>query len=174
MKILIRTVKQYTKTMPLLFLSMAFLAVDVSAQAYRNIEWLELQPEDERGQFSQTTVDHSGGAYNPQVLPPQSARTVSALDGLKIKIPGFIVPVEFNEESQLTEFFLVPYFGACIHVPPPPPNQIVYGRMKLPVDTTSIYDAYLITGTLNVEDINHPVANSAYTMEVEQVELYEL
>ncbi|HEX5580892.1 MAG TPA: DUF3299 domain-containing protein [Gemmatimonadaceae bacterium] len=51
------------------------------------------------------------------------------LEGQLVKIPGFIVPLEDYEEEG-AEFLLVPYFGACVHTPPPPPNQMVYVRME--------------------------------------------
>ena len=47
-----------------------------------------------------------------------------------IMIPGFIVPTAYDDDRRITEFFLVPYFGACIHLPPPPPNQIIYVRYQ--------------------------------------------
>jgi uncharacterized protein len=45
------------------------------------------------------------------------------------RVPGYMVPLEDNLE-EVTEFLLVPYPGACIHVPPPPPNQIVHVIME--------------------------------------------
>lgn len=42
----------------------------------------------------------------------------------KIRMPGFVVPLDAVRNGQ-REFLLVPYFGACIHTPPPPANQIV-------------------------------------------------
>ncbi|CAH6828795.1 conserved hypothetical protein [Vibrio chagasii] len=46
-------------------------------------------------------------------------------DGKKVRIPGFLVPIAFSEPLVATEFLLVPTAGACIHMPPPPANQIV-------------------------------------------------
>ncbi|MBI2319708.1 MAG: DUF3299 domain-containing protein, partial [Betaproteobacteria bacterium] len=54
-----------------------------------------------------------------------NAPVVASLNGARIRIPGFIVPLE-NSRGQITEFLLVPYFGACIHTPPPPSNQIIH------------------------------------------------
>ncbi len=51
------------------------------------------------------------------------------LDGKMVRIPGYLLPLEFDE-NKITEFFLVPYVGACIHTPPPPPNQIVHVRVE--------------------------------------------
>jgi hypothetical protein len=83
------------------------------------------------------------------------------------------VPSQTTEDGKLSEFFLVPYFGACIHVPPPPPNQIILARTKKPIDMTEIYDAFWVTGTLKIEKTESDIAATAYTIDVEQVKLYE-
>ncbi len=54
---------------------------------------------------------------------------LAALDGKLVKVPGFAVPLE-DWASSVTEFLLVPYVGACIHTPPPPPNQLIYIEME--------------------------------------------
>lgn len=75
------------------------------------------------------------------------------LNGKQIKIPGFMVPLEDFAE-QVSEFLLVPYFGACIHTPPPPPNQIVHvhmdGNRKAKVEW---WEPIWMEGTLSIEDI---------------------
>jgi hypothetical protein len=48
---------------------------------------------------------------------------------MESRVPGYMVPLEDNLE-EVTEFLLVPYPGACLHVPPPPPNQIVHVIME--------------------------------------------
>lgn len=58
---------------------------------------------------------------------------LKSLEGKNVKIPGFMVPLE-DEQRKVTEFLLVPTPQACIHVPPPPPNQMVYVKMKKGVD----------------------------------------
>src|SRR5206468_7419214 len=59
-----------------------------------------------------------------------------ALDGKVVKLPGYVLPIEFNGK-QVTEFLLVPWVGACIHTPPPPPNQIVHVKTDKPLDRKS-------------------------------------
>lgn len=54
---------------------------------------------------------------------------LAELDGKLVKVPGFAVPLE-DWASSVTEFLLVPYVGACIHTPPPPPNQLIYIEME--------------------------------------------
>jgi uncharacterized protein len=137
----------------------------------RELEWLELMPEEEAKAWLEDSaaVDHSGFSA-PE--PFQSFRTVEELDGQSVRIPGFVVPIETDGEGRLKEFFLVPYFGACIHVPPPPANQIIYGRLEKPIAMVNIWDAFWMEGRLNIEDISNDTAASAYTMDVSKLELY--
>lgn len=79
-------------------------------------------PEDQIGNSAGTAKDDR---YQQALV---STRVRPEFDQRKIKIPGFVVPLEFNDEMVITEFFLVPFFGACIHVPPPPPNQMIHIR----------------------------------------------
>lgn len=139
--------------------------------APREIEWLELMPEEEAEAWlnDQSVIDHSG-FFMPE--PFQSFKTIPELDGQEVRIPGFVVPIETDAEGNLTEFFLVPYFGACIHLPPPPANQIIYGRLKEPIPMINIWDAFWMEGQLNIENIENQTAASAYTMDVSTLELY--
>ena len=94
------------------------------------------------------------------------------MDGKKVKIPGFIVPLEFDDNQVVTKFFLVPFFGACIHVPPPPPNQIIYVDAPNGVELTALYDPFWISGTLNTTIVENDVATSAYAMTMDKIENY--
>jgi hypothetical protein len=95
------------------------------------------------------------------------------LDGLRIRLPGFVVPLERSADGLLSEFFLVPYFGACIHVPPPPPNQIVYVRMRAGAGLKSIEDAMWVIGTLHIAHKISPLGAAAYTLDGEALEPYQ-
>ncbi len=152
--------------------ALLLLPVLVQADA-RTLEWLDLMPEDEAQAWidDQTNIDHSG--FDAPEEPFQSFRTVGELDGQRVRLPGFVVPIETNEDGDLVEFFLVPYFGACIHLPPPPANQIVYGRLDEPMEMIDIWDAFWMEGTLNIEDVSNDTAASAYTMDVESLTLYD-
>ena len=98
---------------------------------------------------------------------------VESLDGKYVKIPGFIVPLESDEGGLLDEFLLVPYYGACIHTPAPPPNQVVYISLDDPFNLTSMYDAYWITGTIRTQRYVGMMADSVYRLEGQKVEKYE-
>ena len=102
----------------------------------------------------------------------QSTSVRPEFNGKKIRIPGFVVPVEFDDRQVVTEFFLVPYYGACIHLPPPPPNQIILMQSKKGVYMETIYDPYWIEGTLYTDLKTNELATSAYRMVVDKIEPY--
>ena len=102
----------------------------------------------------------------------QSAPVVPEMDGKMAKVPGFVVPIE-GEGRVIYKFFLVPYFGACIHTPPPPSNQIIYVEYEPGVTLESIYDAVWVTGKLKTETFSHELASSGYGMEAFRIEPYE-
>jgi hypothetical protein len=103
------------------------------------------------------------------------------INGKRVKIPGFVLPLEFNN-TLLSEFLLVPYFGACTHTPPPPANQIIYGKLKAETALNDIYQPVWITGTLQTSRSNSLLkesgvvsgleVHSAYLMSVESIEPY--
>jgi len=95
------------------------------------------------------------------------------LDGANVKIPGFIVPLDIGKDGLVSEFFLVPYFGACIHVPPPPPNQIVFVKMAKGIALDSIYEAYWITGKMKLSNKTTRLGAAAYSLSGEKVEIYK-
>lgn len=94
------------------------------------------------------------------------------LDGESVRIPGYIVPLE-GDDGEITEFFLVPYFGACIHVPPPPPNQIVHVIMNKGFPGEIAFYPVWVTGVLNVATIQNDLAEASFSMNGFQVVEYE-
>ena len=72
------------------------------------------------------------------------------LNGKEIKIAGYLLPLQFSEKGE-TEFLLVPYVGACIHAPTPPPNQIVFVETKQSFKTEDLYTPVWVSGTLRTQ-----------------------
>jgi hypothetical protein len=134
----------------------------------RAIDWLELMPpEDIAALEALGEVDHSG---NTRAEGITSGGTVLAMDGERGKLPGYVVPVNFDDEGRITEFFLVPYFGACIHLPPPPPNQIIHIVPREPLPAGRIWDAYWAIGTLRIAETSNELAQSAYSMDLDELQ----
>lgn len=102
-----------------------------------------------------------------------SAPVVDTLDGRMISIPGFVVPLE-GEGDRVDRFFLVPYFGACIHVPPPPSNQIIDVHYEPGTRIDSLYDAVLISGRLTTEVFSHEMGTAGYRLEAYRIAPYEI
>ncbi|WP_395787720.1 DUF3299 domain-containing protein [Aquimonas sp.] len=137
----------------------------------RTFDWLELIPEEELKALQDApVVDHAGEPVAPDYTDSQP---VLALNGAEGKLPGYIVPVTITEDNKISEFFVVPYFGACIHVPPPPPNQIVFAKPDEPIEMTEIWAAYWVYGKIEVKPTRNSVAQSYYTIDVQKVEPWE-
>lgn len=101
------------------------------------------------------------------------APLVESLNGRRVRLPGLVVPLESNGK-QMSEFLLVPYYGACIHVPPPPSNQIVYVKTgKHKTKLHEMFEAVWVTGTLLTEHQHKEIGDAGYTLEAQQVEPYE-
>ena len=135
----------------------------ISADGYRDLEWYAMVPRDEIEALKHPPpVDHTGSMRAQQV---GTYDTVPELDGQKVRLAGYIVPLEADDKGNLTEFFLVPYYGACIHVPPPPPNQIVYVKLEHGVEPPEITDPYGVKGVLRARRTGNDLAGSAYVIE---------
>ena len=144
--------------------------------ALRELDWEDLIPADvkTRPPSGAPAPMHDylgeGGLAAQQVL---DFSVNKALDGNNVKLPGFIVPLEVSKEGKVTEFFLVPYVGACIHVPPPPPNQIVYVRDEKGLALESIWEAYWVTGKMSITNRSTRLGAAAYQIAADKVEIYK-
>ncbi|MGH8353536.1 MAG: DUF3299 domain-containing protein, partial [Pseudomonas sp.] len=102
-----------------------------------------------------------------------SAKTVPALNGKRLRLGGYPVPLESDAQGRSTLFFLVPYPGACIHVPPPPPNQIVLVRYPKGIALDDLYAPLWVSGTLRVEPVSNALADAAYALDAGEVRRVE-
>lgn len=173
------------------FLSLALmLCVALISQAAigseaREIKWDDLMPEDWRPFDPYTDLDESqldqlyeGSPLEQKLMQEyieakSSAPVVVALDGERVRIPGYVVPLDFSG-TELSEFLLVPYFGACIHVPPPPSNQIIYVKSENPFKSDGVFTPVWVTGTLTTQAHLNDVGDAGYTIQATKVELYKL
>ncbi len=100
-----------------------------------------------------------------------SAPIESSMKGARIRIPGFIVPLE-NNHGKITEFLLVPYFGACIHSPPPPANQTIHVFPAKPVEDSQQMDPVWVSGTLETTSSKTVFGSAGYRMKAEVIKPY--
>ena len=171
------------------FLLLVLLLCSTLARAeLAETDWLELMPiEDQRALEAMPEISHDspegdGTFSNKGGLKQQdhdlpavmySAKTVAALDGKRIRLGGYPVPLEADAKGNSTLFFLVPYPGACIHVPPPPPNQIVLVRYPKGIRLDDIYSPLWVEGPLKIETVSNDLADAAYAIDASGVRLVE-
>ncbi len=98
--------------------------------------------------------------------------TVDDLAGQLVRIPGYVVPFNFASDDQYTEFLFVPYMGACLHTPPPPPNQVIYVRAARDTKITDIWIPYWLEGDIQIERNMNDLGNAAYTLDLVSLEPY--
>ena len=101
----------------------------------------------------------------------EKAPTNPKMDNVAVKIPGFVVSLE-REGDALTEFLVVPYYGGCIHVPPPPLNQIIHVHSNKPIEGIRTMDAVWISGTLKIGTTETMMGVAGYNMLAQNVERY--
>jgi len=168
--------------------------------AVRELQWEELVPESERATYKpgppppiHDYLNGNGFGHKPfggggppsgckdsvadfsGQCGPASSQMISSsvnerLDGMTVKLKGYIVPIEVGADGTVTEFFLASYVGACIHVPPPPPNQMVYVKAGRKFAVRSLYDAYAVTGVLRTHSKNNGLIVASYSIDVRGIE----
>ncbi len=172
------------------------LVADKNSQVitYQEIEWIELMPETDLDALlnppeyilsveegaAEDTIDSIKASEMDTELNGQSdyekalvsTDTIEAMDGKYIEIPGYIVPVAFTDAQIVTSFFLVPYFGACLHMPPPPPNQIIYIEIEDGFKLEDFYEPVIVSGKLSISLFEDAIASSAYTMTMDKMRFY--
>lgn len=104
-------------------------------------------------------VDHSGIQRAAQF---GSSEVVKALEGSTVALDGYVVPLESDDQGRVSELLFVPFYGACIHVPPPPPNQIVHVVLRTPIDVPELWDPFHLQGRLHVGGFKADIANATY------------
>lgn len=150
--------------------------VTARKDAARMIDWDALLPDRERANFNTEPpppIHDYLGERGAAARQTGSIAVNTKLSETRVKIPGFVVPLVVNDNGVVSEFFLVPYFGACIHVPPPPPNQIVYVKLAGGIRLGSPEDAFWVTGTLHTQTNGNNLAKAAYTLDASRMELYK-
>ncbi len=93
----------------------------------------------------------------------------------KVSIPGFIAPLE-QKNGIISEFLLVPYFGACIHSPAPPANQTVHVKVasKYGISVDDAYDPIWVSGELLIDKKTTDIGTASYKVEEAKITKYDV
>ena len=158
------------------------IALPAWAAEPRDLSWQEMIPPDAPVEVPNMTPLHDlsnmADALSAEAAPAArqdlpNAPVVATLNDQHIRLPGYIVPLEVSEEGRTTEFLLVPYFGACIHTPPPPANQIIHAVSAKPRGKMRSMEAFWVSGTLEIHRAETAWGAAGYRLRVEQIERYE-
>lgn len=155
-------------------LGLSPLAPRLAIGAPREIAWEDLIPAGvPYGEIAGPgTYDEANDIWIPD-FDANGSRTVGVFDGTSVRMPGYITPLEYDARDRVTGFLLAPFVGACIHVPPPPPNQLVYVTTAVPWPGDAIWDAVWVEGTLRSNASRTALADAGYEMRADAIELYE-
>ena len=149
-------------------------------EAFREITWDELVPKDWDPTKAFKDVNMAAMAdSDPRAIAAlkrmretwDNAPTNNAMDDTLVRIPGYIVPLE-DGKTGMKEFLLVPYFGACIHTPPPPSNQIIYVKPQPAPKGFHSMDTVWVSGKLKTLRSDTMMGASSYRMDATVVEPY--
>lgn len=145
----------------------------VRAAAAREITWEELIPTGVPYSeiIGEGDIDPVNDTWQP-VFDGNATKLNPALDGAYIRMPGYIIPLEFGT-GGVREFVLVPYVGACIHVPPPPPNQLVFVTAQDPWPNDDLWEAVWVTGEISHAIQQTEVAQTGYALLADAMEVYQ-
>ncbi|PKO56633.1 MAG: DUF3299 domain-containing protein [Betaproteobacteria bacterium HGW-Betaproteobacteria-21] len=152
-----------------------------SAGQFREISWDDLIPADWHPEkfLADLKLDELQDS-DPRAMEAMQkmreewdrAPLVQRFNGQRVRIPGFVVPLE-TDGKTIREFLLVPYFGACVHVPPPPANQLIHVIPDKPVADGLNMMPVWVSGVLAVQRLESDLGNAGYQLRGIKVEEYK-
>ena len=149
--------------------AMAVLPRLVWAEDYVDLDWDDLLPKDApripNAVRSLARHDETSDLFGQQ---PASSGVRTDWNGQVVRLPGFIVPIEFVD-TRVSAFILVPYVGACVHVPPPPANQLVFVTTPEPYESKGLYEAVNVIGMFGTASVTTQLAQVGYALSADQI-----
>jgi hypothetical protein len=151
------------------------------ATSYKEVTWDALMPKnwDPMAPLKGLKLDHlkDGDPRAIEALEKireawNDAPIEPTLNGARIRIPGFVIPLE-RVGDKVKEFLLVPYFGACIHTPPPPSNQIIHVTVSKPISGMRTMDTMWVNGVMHAGKVDTEMGQAGYQLKAETVAPYK-
>jgi hypothetical protein len=142
------------------------------AEDYIDLEWTDLIPVGQTvlPPMLQGLIDHNQTPLSSQ--QPQSNGVRSDWDGKIVRLPGYIIPIDYSG-AGVTAFILVPFVGACVHVPPPPANQLVFVTTQTPYESKGLYEPVNVIGMFGVSSISTHLADIGYALSADRIEPFK-
>lgn len=149
-----------------------YLGTRAFAEDVTDLNWADLRPKDEIyiPDVLQGLIDHESAPLSSQQPPSSGVRR--DWNGKIVRLPGYIVPLDYDG-AGVTAFILVPYVGACVHVPPPPANQLVFVTTSEPYESAGLFEAVHVTGKFGVSALSTHLADIGYALSADHVEPFK-
>ncbi|WP_420556923.1 DUF3299 domain-containing protein [Roseovarius sp.] len=164
-------VKGLTRRALLLSLAASGYAGQVLADTVVALEWRDLLPEDDTSLPGnlQGILPHDESSMAARQPPSTGIRT--DWTGKTVQLSGFIVPLD-HEGTGITAFILVPYVGACVHVPPPPANQLVFVTTGTPFESSGMFEPVTVTGMFGTASRSTQLAEIGYALSADDIQSF--
>ncbi len=150
--------------------SLPFLGKAAWADEVIDLEWEDLLPEGapipKQNWFLDNIHDSLDNFLGRQ---PASSGVRGDYNGKIVRIPGYIIPIDMDG-TGVTSFILAPFIGACVHVPPPPANQLIFVTTQEPYETKGLFEAVNVTGMFGVSSISTQLADIGYALSADEIE----
>lgn len=141
-------------------------------EEYVDLDWTDLLPKGETSLPPEllTLGDHAESAMASQ--QPLSSGVRTDWNGQIVRLPGFVVPLDYSG-TGVTAFILVPFVGACVRVPPPPANQLVFVTTQTPYESKGLYEPVNVIGMFGTSSLKTQLADIAYALSADQIVPYD-
>lgn len=141
------------------------------ADDFIDLDWTDLLPQGETSvpPALQGLINHDQAPL--AVQQPRSTGVRRDWNGQVVRLPGFVVPIDYTGQG-VTAFILVPYFGACVHTPPPPANQLVFVTTETPYQSAGLHEPVNVVGMFGVSSMSTQIADIGYALSADLIEPY--
>ncbi len=157
----------------LLASGLGLAVLPATAETPVELDWKDLVPKKDGETMDR--LRQMGVVQHGQMSSGFEQQTNAALtrkyDGQLVRLPGYMVPLDYDG-TGVTSFLLVPYVGACVHVPPPPPNQLVFVTTEDPYEARGVFEPVYVTGVFGAAATATQLAEVGYSMAAQEIEPY--
>ncbi len=155
-------------------LSWAQEASAIQKEQIREISWYELLPPEDMDMIRKYEAGEITAEEALAYVEELGNTPVQSLHNTRVRLPGYLVPLNINKDQSATELLLVPTLGACIHVPPPPPNQTIFIHFPKGIKVTEAgYTPYWVEGIIKVEKTESEYTDVLYTITTANIVEFE-
>ena len=148
-----------------------FLGSSAFAEDVIDLKWTDLLPESETAVPNELRglIEHDDAPLLSQ--QPSSSGVRTDWNGKTVRLPGFIVPIDYSG-TGVVAFILGPFVGACVHVPAPPANQLVFVTTNTPYETEGLFEPVSVVGMFGVSSLSTQLAEIGYALTADKIEPY--